>query len=101
MSAGPRPGIRVRCIVIGANTSTDCPISVPAKPAGATPTIVNGFALSMIGEPITSKAAPNRRIQNPWLSTATGPRGPPDPGMVSSSFPIVVPSAALIPSTGK
>ena len=40
------PGISVGCIVIGANTSTDWPTSVPLKPAGATPTIVNGWALS-------------------------------------------------------
>jgi hypothetical protein len=64
-SAVPSPGISVGCIIIGANTSTECPTSVPVKPAGATPTIVNGFALSIIDEPITPGSPPNRRIQNP------------------------------------
>jgi hypothetical protein len=33
VSAVPRRGISVCCIIMGANTSTDSPISVPVKPA--------------------------------------------------------------------
>jgi hypothetical protein len=101
VSAVPRPGISACCIVIGANTSTDCPTSVPLKPAGATPTIVNGVPLRRMREPTALGSPPNWRIQKPWLNTATGPRGPPEPGTVSSSLVIAAPRAGRIPSTEK
>ncbi len=50
---------------IGTATSYGRPTSVPKKPGGSTPTIVNGTALSCTVEPRTSALPPKRRIQNP------------------------------------
>ena len=66
----PRPSRA--CIVSGTNTMDGMWRAVPRKPAGATPTMVNGSPLTSSTSPSTSRAPPSRDCQNSWLRTATG-----------------------------
>jgi hypothetical protein len=46
----------------GTNTSVETPRTIPVKPAGPTPTTVNGRPLSAIVRPITAGSPPKRMV---------------------------------------
>src|SRR5439155_353788 len=71
--------------------------SIPAKPWGVTPITVYTFLPSCSVLPSTARSAPNRRVQNSRLSTATCAARP----TLSSSAPKKRPSSGRTPSTEK
>ena len=91
------PGESLPCIVIGTNTLVGMLNVVPRNPAGATPTMVSGWPLTMRASPSTSRVPPRSDCQNSWLSTTTGcpPMG------ASTSGPNGRPAAGTRPRVGK
>ena len=81
----------------GIITSAMRPTSGPAKPAGMTPTMVNGLCSSVIVAPTAVSAPPKRRCQKRWLITATLALA----SGRSSAGPSRRPRTALTPSTSK
>ena len=67
-----------RCSTVsGIVTSGASPATMPVKPGGVTPTIVNGTRSTRTVRPITAGSPPKRRFQQASLITATAPAAPP------------------------
>ena len=81
---------------IGTHTSS-ARTPVPLNPSDATPTTVKGCPLSLSVRPTMAGSLLNRRIQKPWLSTATGLA----PGWSLSPAPNSRPTAGTAPSAVK